>query len=156
MNIWSSRGLSLYGKVTIIKALVIPKMVYLFSLIPTPEVVVTELNGIIYKFLWKGTDKVTRLSAINDYEKGGLKMIDLECMIKSLRLAILSSNWGTWKSYLCHLLAKYRGLFLFNCNFNVKDFSIHSQFYTERLQWWSDFRQDFASNKDWNSITWNN
>ena len=51
MNIWSSRGLSLYGKVTIIKALVIPKMVYLFSLIPTPEVVVTELNQIIYKFL---------------------------------------------------------------------------------------------------------
>ena len=38
MNIWSSRGLSLYGKVTIIKALVIPKMVYLFSLIPNPEV----------------------------------------------------------------------------------------------------------------------
>ena len=87
MNIWSPRGLSLYGKVTIIKALVIPKMVYLFSLIPTPEVVVTELNRIIYKFLWKGTDKVTRLSAINDYEKRGLKMIDIECMIKSLRLA---------------------------------------------------------------------
>ena len=33
--------------------------------------------------MWKGTDKDTRLSAINDYEKGGLKMIDLECMIKS-------------------------------------------------------------------------
>ena len=28
INIWASRGLSLYGKVTIIKALVIPKMVY--------------------------------------------------------------------------------------------------------------------------------
>ena len=62
-------------------------MVYLFSLIPTLEVVVTELNRIPYKCLWKGTDKVTRLSTINDYEKGGLKMIDLECMIKSLRLA---------------------------------------------------------------------
>ena len=74
INIWASRGLSLYGKVTIIKALVIPKMVYLFSLIPTPEVVVTELNRILYKFLWKGTDKVTRLSTINDYENGGLKV----------------------------------------------------------------------------------
>ena len=46
-------------------------MVYLFSLIPTPEVVVTELNRILYKFLWKGTDKVTRLSTVNDYKKGG-------------------------------------------------------------------------------------
>ena len=84
INIWSSRGLSLYGKVIIIKALVIHKMVYLFSLILTPEVVVTELNRVLYNFLWKGTDKVTRLSTINDYEKGGLKMIDLESMIKSL------------------------------------------------------------------------
>ena len=79
----------MYGKVTIIIALVIPKMVYLFSLIPTPEVVVTELNRILYKFLWKVTDKVTRLSTINDYENGGLKMVDLECMIKSLRVAWL-------------------------------------------------------------------
>ena len=33
INIWSSRGLSLYGKVTIIKSLLIPKFVY-FSLHP--------------------------------------------------------------------------------------------------------------------------
>ena len=43
------------------------------------------------------------LEAINDYEKGGLKMIDIECMIKSLRLAwlkrIFSSSRGTWESY---------------------------------------------------------
>ena len=38
MNTWLSRGLSLYGKVTIIKALIIPKMIYLFLLIPTREV----------------------------------------------------------------------------------------------------------------------
>ena len=74
-------------------------------------------------------------------------------MIRSLRLAwlkrILSSNRETWKSYLRHLLAKYGGLFLFNL-------SIHFQFYAELLQWWSDFREDLASNKDWNSVIWNN
>ena len=43
----------------------------------------------IFKFLWKEIDKVTRLSTINEYENGGLKMIDLESMIKSLRLAWL-------------------------------------------------------------------
>ena len=69
---------------------------------------------------------------------------------------IFSSNRGTWKSYLRHLLAKYGGPFIFNCNFDVKDLSIHSQFYTELLQWWSDFREDLASNKDWNSVIWNN
>ena len=73
--------------VTIIKSLIIPKFVYISSLLPVPREIVKELNQTIFKFSWKGTDKVTRLSTINEYENGGLKMIDLESMIKSLRLA---------------------------------------------------------------------
>ena len=61
--------------------------------------------------LWNGKDKVTRLSTINELENGGLRMIDLECLIKSLRLAwlkrICSESRGTWKNYLRHLLAKF-------------------------------------------------
>ena len=42
-------------------------------------------------------------------------MIDLECMIKSLRLAWLkrmfSENEGTWKNYLRHLLVSLEGFF---------------------------------------------
>ena len=49
-------------------------------------------------------DKTTRLSVINEYGKGGLKMIDFETMIKSLRLAwskrIFSVNDGAWKDYI--------------------------------------------------------
>ena len=76
INIWSARGLSPYGKVTIIKTLIVPKFVYVSSLLTTPSGVIQELNRLIFKFLWKGVDKVTRLSTINDYEKSGLKMID--------------------------------------------------------------------------------
>ena len=36
INIWSARGLSLYGKVTIIKSLFVPKFVYVSSLLTTP------------------------------------------------------------------------------------------------------------------------
>ena len=82
INIWSSRGLSIYGKVTIIKSFLIPKFVYVCSLLPTPKEIVNKLNQLLFKFLWKGTDKVTRVSVINDYEKGGLKMIDLESIFK--------------------------------------------------------------------------
>ena len=117
LNVWSSRGLSIYGKVTIIKSLVIPKFVYLASLMATPSNMIIELNRLLYKFLWNGTDKVTRLSTINEFEKGDLRMIDLECMIKSLRLAwlkrIFSENEGTWKNYLQHLLVSLGGLFFF-------------------------------------------
>ena len=37
VNIWSSRGLSIYGKVTVVKSLIIPKFVYIASLLPTPK-----------------------------------------------------------------------------------------------------------------------
>ena len=79
-HIWSARGLSLYGKVTVIKSLIIPKFVYVSSLLTMPKGVIKELNQLIFKFLWKGVDKVTRLAVINDYQKSGLKMIDLETM----------------------------------------------------------------------------
>ena len=37
INIWSSKGLSLYGKVAIIKSFLIPKFVYVCSVLPTPN-----------------------------------------------------------------------------------------------------------------------
>ena len=51
INIWSSRGLSIYGKVTIIKPLIIPKFVYIVSLLPTPRIAIKELNQLLFKFL---------------------------------------------------------------------------------------------------------
>ena len=160
LNLWSCRGLSLYGKVTVIKTLVIPKFVYICSLLPVADEFVKELNRLVYKFLWNGPDKTIRLSTINDYAKGGLRMIDLDCMIKSLRLAWLQRIYnvteGPWKWYLSHLLTKFGGLFLFNCNYDVNDLSVPSPFYFQLLKWWSEFREDFASVKDWQNIIWNN
>ena len=68
-NIWSSRGLSIYGKVTMIKSLLIPKLVYVSSLLPTPLKIIKQVNHIIFTFLWKGKGKVTRLSAIYKHSR---------------------------------------------------------------------------------------
>ena len=66
-------------------------------------------------------------------------MIDLRCMIISLRLAwlkrIFSAQGGTWRNYLRHILVRYGGLFVclfffFNCNYDINDYSFSSQFYT--------------------------
>ena len=122
--------------------------------------VIQELNRLIFKFLWKGVDKVTRLSIIYDYEKSGLKMIDLETMVKSLRLAwlkrIFSENDGTWKNYLHHVLKCYGGSLLFHCNYNINDLTIFSQFDTELLQWWTEFQDEFSAEKPWLNIIWKN
>ena len=72
-------------------------------------------------------------------------MIDLECMIKSLRLAwlkrIFSENEGTWKNYLRHLLVSLGGFFFsLQLQLDIKDYTINSLFYCEILTWWSEFR----------------
>ena len=131
------------------------------SLIPTPKEFVNQLNQLLFQFLWNGPDKVTRRSAINDYSNGGLKMIDFDSMIISLRLAwlkrIFGSKDGTWKRYLTWHLEPLGGLFLFYCNYDVRILPLNtSLFYLELLQWWSEFRDSFSSEKDWQHILWNN
>ena len=102
---------------------------------------------------------MTRLSAINNFEGGGIKMIDIDSMIKALRLAwlkrIFNDNESTWKIYLMHPLKDVGGSFFFECNYDTKDLLTTSVFYRELLQWWSDFRDLFSDEKYWTSIIWN-
>ena len=81
-------------------------------------------------------------------------MIDLDSQIKDLRL--FNPSNGTWKSYLQYILRKNGGFLLFNCNHNMVHVEITSKFYRELLQWWADFRESFAEEKDWQLIIWNN
>ena len=50
-RLWSCRGLSLYGKIIIIKSLLLPKMLHLFYILPTSGAFIKQLNTIIYNFL---------------------------------------------------------------------------------------------------------
>ena len=43
-----------------------------------PPEIIKQMKKIIFKFLWKGPDKVTRLSVINTLENGGLNLTDFE------------------------------------------------------------------------------
>ena len=145
----SSEKLDDMKKVTIIKTLLVPKVVYTSLLLPTPEHIMKELNHLIYTFLWKGKDKVTRASAINNYEGGGIKLVDVESMIKSLRLSwlkrIFGDNSGAWKNYLKYLL---------------KELIITSKtllLVLSLVWWWCEIREDNAfGNKNWHYFIWNN
>ena len=94
------------------------------------------------QFLWKGTDKITRLAAVNDSKYAGLNLIDLETYVKSSRLAwlgrIFSEGSSPWKAYINCLLEDFGRVFLFSCNYDVKDCKIISTFYRDLLQWWAD------------------
>ena len=71
MNIWDMRGLSLFGRLTIVKTFLIPELLYVSWIIQTPMGIIKRMERMIFKFLWKGPDKVTRNSVINSVENGG-------------------------------------------------------------------------------------
>ena len=74
---WSARRLTLLGKITIIKTLAVSQIVYILSSLPTPPDILKTINSILYDFLWDGKgDKIKRTTMINNYAKGGLKMLD--------------------------------------------------------------------------------
>lgn len=146
INLWKSRGLSIYGKVNIIKTLLLPKMIYPSSVICTPYEVIKEFNSLIFRFLWNGNDKVIRLSTYAPYDQGGLKMLDYDNMVKALRLSWLKriadpDYVGFWKCYLDHLLVNEGGLFLFQCNYDINRLTISAIFHRELLDWWSKLRE---------------
>ena len=87
-------------------------------------------------------------------------MIDVDCMIRSLRLGwlqrVFNHSSATWKRYFVYLLEHVGGIFSLSCNFDVKDFKLPCPFYYELLQWWSEFRDTFAEEKDYKNTIWNN
>ena len=48
------------------------------------------------------------------------------------------------------------GPLFIHCNYDIKEIHISSKFYSELLQWWSEFRSVFDSRRECQYILWNN
>ena len=112
---WSARRLTLLGKITIIKFLAISQIVYILSSLPTLPDILKTINSILYDFLWDGKgNKIKRTTMINNYVKGGLKMLDIQSFNESLKMKWIQGylneeNKGKWKLFFNHYLGKNRG-----------------------------------------------
>ena len=78
MKHWEKRNLTPFGRLTVIKTLLIPKLNHLICTIPNPsQSMINSLEKDFYNFLWKSKrHKIKKNVAIQDYEDGGLKMIN--------------------------------------------------------------------------------
>ncbi len=103
LNIWKQRDLSLKGKVTILKTLAVPKLVYLSSLLFVPDWFVKRANKLFVDFIWDGKPSKVKLDTIiGEIADGGLKMPHVESVVKALKLSWLSRFYndrieGKWK-----------------------------------------------------------
>ena len=111
---WEYRRLSLLGKITVLKSLIVSKLVYILSPLPTNYRVLKELSKSFFHFLWSGKgEKVKRNVMIGDYSDGSLKMIDLESFNKASNLP------GSKNTLTQKIMANGSTFLTLNCNFLV-------------------------------------
>jgi exonuclease III len=92
IRIWTPRHLTMEGKSLIIKTFGLSQLIYNMQ---SYEFKLSELQNvetIIFKFIWSnseaqnGVDRIKRSVLKNDYESGGMKITDVECLDRSLKL----------------------------------------------------------------------
>ena len=75
---WSARRLSLIGKITVIRSLVVSQIIHTLSPLPSNSQVIKELKDSLFDLLWNSKrDKIKRNVVIRDYINSGLKIIDI-------------------------------------------------------------------------------
>lgn len=125
LNMWSSRSLTLFGKVLIIKSLGLSQILYSASNTNVPKDTITTVKRKLFSFLWnKKKDKIKREGLYQDYDKGGIRMTDVGLMLKAMRLAwiprLLKHANSNWNSVPDFFLRRLGGLnFLLRCNYDV-------------------------------------
>ena len=169
---WEKRNLSIFGKSHIIKVYLISQFVYFMQAMSLPEKILTEINRMFYRFLWRKKDcnrrafeKVKRNVLVQDFEHGGIKMIDIKMMQNSILL-----QWGSklcqskdsdkWLSIPRHIFACFGdALVCFNSNVKSKLFKgiylIKSIYWQRVLKTWLDLNNNDENNFSIQLI-WNN
>ncbi len=87
LNNWKCRNLSLKGKITVVNTLALSSLLYLASVIHVPSMVFKEVKHIVLDFIWEGIiSKIAYDVLIQQREEGGLKLVDVEDKVKSLKV----------------------------------------------------------------------
>ena len=77
------------GKIVEIKPYALPKLIYPLTSLPNPpKETIKRIDKMMYDFIWDGKpDKIKQEISTSDYDKGGLRMIDKEKLIWSLKIS---------------------------------------------------------------------
>ncbi len=105
---WKQRGLTILGKVLIVKALIIPKLVHNFTLLKTPDGILARIEKVLYKYIWNKKERIKRNTIISGIDKGGISMVDTMCKNMSIKAAWVNRilEGGEWTNIFNWYLEK--------------------------------------------------
>ena len=156
LNMWKQRDLSLKGKITVVRTMALPILLYITSSLPIPEELVHKVNREVYKFIWDSKpEKISRVVLTAEIERGGLKMINFEHMFKAQKVMwakrLVSNDEANWKAFPLGCLAPL-GKDFFKCSFDPDDLPVDLPlFYHQMLNAWGECKQlgDIGDKNAW-------
>ena len=161
------RFLTPFGKINILKTIIIPKFNHVFILIPNPDGgFIKKLNDIFYKFIWDNKpDKISRKQLANGYLEGGLKMPSILLFIKGPKFSWLRrlhrNSEIPWVKLANHFLGDPCKILLFGSQWSLKiSQDIGNQFWRDTLLAWKDTIKNIPGNmygyEKWQGPLWYN
>ena len=150
LNEWSKRDLTPFGKVTVLKTLIISKIVHLLIALPTPSVkIINEINTMFYKFLWdEKPDKMRRSLAKQKIIEGGIGMLDIALFDKSLKLTRIRrffKHRSRWKELMQEMYPCFEDIRKFGNNFLQNMLQIiENPFWENVLKYYQSFNKNFV------------
>ena len=153
---WMKRKLTIIGKIQVVKTYILSQLVYILQSLILPDVILNEINTILYRFLWKKNnldtkawERVKRSVLSNDRKFGGLDMINLIDFQKSFLILwagkLCDEKDEEWKIIPKNFFKGVGGSSVFDSNIDFKDFKgfheIKSIFWRKVLQIWLENKQ---------------
>jgi exonuclease III len=90
---WMCRNLTLEGKILIVKTFGLSQLIYNLQCYEIIERDIKVVERMIFKFIWckdwnreRWNERISRKVLKNEYEKGGLRAPDVECLNRALKL----------------------------------------------------------------------
>ena len=159
---WSKRNLTVLGKVVVVKSLLLSKLTYVATALPSPsKTFLTNLQSLFFKFIWGSTDRIKRDQLVQNYNQGGVKMVNIYNYIKSLKLrwirgiGLSSDKWVRFFNY--YFYRSYRCNSFFEVgreSLSTFANNIPNTFWKDVIFTWIDVLKCFyeSNDVDWNIL----
>lgn len=140
---WKNRDLSILGRVMITKTLAVSQLIFMMNMCVVPTYVLKKIQSMIYKFIHKGPDKITRSLACQSYDNGGIKSPDIIALVKASQAMwikrFLYSEHHPWKYFLQAELDTIGGIDILRGKIHPKaTIKVNSDFFRAVLLAWGE------------------
>ncbi len=148
ISLWKKRKLTIYGRILIIKTLLFSQLIYRMNVLPfLKESHVKTLREIFIDYLWEGKPPpIAHSTMINDFDKGGARMIDIVCKEKAIKATwaarMYNNSNASWAKLAYMQINPTLGPIIWKCNISEKDadnLPINNTFWKNVLLSWCSY-----------------